>query len=761
MKKRFLNLFLALALAVLVLPMAADAAEECTHKSGKKYTVENIAAKPATCTEDGNEAYIACTSCGQALEQKGSKYIEVEKPVLDALGHNITNTNPTYLKETITEPTCQTPGRGKYGCSREGCKAWSKLDIPVVACEAQSVAKVEPTCTTPGKHAGTSCKWCGKVMSGQGTIKALGHTEEEIPAVEATCARKGSTSGVKCSVCDEVLTEPEEIAATGRHTYGEPVVVKAPTCTASGTSSKTCTVCGSTRIEYPAKIAHKLWPKEKVEPTCIATGREAGKQCEYCKQFIEGGAEIPKVDHTPSTQMKSYRAATCQREGRAVYDCTTEGCDAEIERIFPKLTCNIVPATDVAPTCITTGLQGGTKCTSCENDADRCAWCAAAGNLVPQTVVAALGHNRVLDTAHPDYVAASCKAGGMDIFDCTRCGYDNVHVETPALEHDMDISVLKEATCTIKGMAFHQCKREGCGYWKYVDIPKLGHNKVVVPAVEPSCTATGLTAGEKCDRCGETFKAQSIVDKLSHAWKDVEAKAATCQEDGYNAHRACANCGETDGMTVIPANNTGHNYVNNKCTICGEYDPAHEHQGTGTVTTDSTCTTKGVKSFSCSGCDYTWTEDIAKKAHSYGADDRCTVCQKLNSKHEHSYAQTDYREPTCDIGGQVTKQCSVCGDTTQTTINALGHSYSNGRCIRCGTAAACTHSTTNTTVTREATCKQAGQKVTSCTGCGKVMGTETIPATGNHNYVNDYCTGCGQVDPYKKTADNQDVYPLG
>ena len=48
----------------------------------------------------------------------------------------------------------------------------------------------------------------------------------------------------------------------------------------------------------------------------------------------------------------------------------------------------------------------------------------------------------------------------------------------------------------------------------------------------------------------------------------------------------------------------------------------------------------------------------------------------------------------------------------------------------------------NETVTKQATCSESGIKTATCS-CGKAK-TVTIPATYQHTYVNDICTGCGR-----------------
>ena len=55
---------------------------------------------------------------------------------------------------------------------------------------------------------------------------------------------------------------------------------------------------------------------------------------------------------------------------------------------------------------------------------------------------------------------------------------------------------------------------------------------------------------------------------------------------------------------------------------------AHVHDWTGAVTTEPSCTAKGVKTFTCSGCDESYTEDIPMIPHVDANDDGlCDTCQ--------------------------------------------------------------------------------------------------------------------------------------
>ena len=54
------------------------------------------------------------------------------------------------------------------------------------------------------------------------------------------------------------------------------------------------------------------------------------------------------------------------------------------------------------------------------------------------------------------------------------------------------------------------------------------------------------------------------------------------------------------------------------CTLVAQWDDEHSHSyDDGVVTTEPTCTQPGVKTFTCSGCNGTYTEEVAALGHSY------------------------------------------------------------------------------------------------------------------------------------------------
>ena len=114
------------------------------------------------------------------------------------------------------------------------------------------------------------------------------------------------------------------------------------------------------------------------------------------------------------------------------------------------------------------------------------------------------------------------------------------------------------------------------------------HIEKTIPAVEPTCTESGLTAGKFCLICGEVFKAQEFVKPYGHTVVIDKAVAPTYTETGLTEGKHCSVCNEVFvKQEVIPAIHTdvidnavgsicpetGLKYIvnsdNRSCTIIG------------------------------------------------------------------------------------------------------------------------------------------------------------------------------------------------
>ena len=103
------------------------------------------------------------------------------------------------------------------------------------------------------------------------------------------------------------------------------------------------------------------------------------------------------------------------------------------------------------------------------------------------------------------------------------------------------------------------------------------------------------------------------------------------------------------------------------------------------------------------------------------------------STHEHSYVSTVTKDATCTEAGIRTYTCTICGDQYTEEIPALGHAYGDW------------------ITTSQPTCTEAGTQSSTCSRCGDVQNRE-VPATG-HIFQNGVCTVCGAFDPSMEKGD--------
>lgn len=106
-----------------------------------------------------------------------------------------------------------------------------------------------------------------------------------------------------------------------------------------------------------------------------------------------------------------------------------------------------------------------------------------------------------------------------------------------------------EPTCAKEGRQDYFCAL--CGDTKSESIAKRPHTPVEVPALAPTCTEDGHTAGSACGVCGELLGETKVIPALGHKWDEgTVLKEATHAEEG-SIRYVCSVCQE-EKMEVIP-----------------------------------------------------------------------------------------------------------------------------------------------------------------------------------------------------------------
>ncbi len=698
----------------------------------------------------------------------------------------------------LKAPTCTVNGIGKRHTVTDGEESVSYYVLPAAHKPGEAVREneVASTCTEEGSYDSVVyCSVCSEELSRETVIvEAKGHTEPEsgVTTVEATCAADGSKS-YTCAVCKEDITEV--IPATGEHTWTDSEYIEA-TCTENGKAGgQVCSVCGVVNSENapedlgdvdPAK-GHTWELDDTAEEYRAATCVEDGVGTYKCSVCGEVKTEaIPATGEHTETVVEA-KEPTCGEAGN------TEGvkCDVCGEILFG---CEEIPATgehteEVVPgkaaTCKDTGLTEGKRCSVCGE------------------ILAAQEELPVDPDAHEYEITvlkeAGCSANGVGKYVCKHCGASK-YATIPADHRWNEGEVTTAATCTEAGVKTYTCTE--CGETKTEEIAALGHTyDGGVVTEEATCGEDGVKT-YTCSVCEEATEGHTRTEVIpatgEHTYEE-SVKDATCTEPAM-VGEICSVCGHAKDELTPVGEPAGHKYVEE-------------------VTREATCIEAGEKIYTCSGCNDSYTETIpatgkhteeyvaAKEStcveDGYTEGVKCSVCgaplygmEKIPATGEHTEEVVPGRAATCKEAGLTEGiKCSVCDEILaaqeEIPVDPDAHNYelhttlkeaactSTGIgkyvCSNCGdyyyAITEASHKWDEGVVTEAATCGKDGVMIYTCTveGCGATR-TETIPATGEHEYeeevvlatctenakVGFVCSVCGAVDPDRETVEVPD-----
>ena len=491
-----------------------------------------------------------------------------------------------------------------------------------------------------------------------------------------------------------------------------------------------------------------------------------------------------------STEWRTATEATCTAEGARNSVCKDCGTILKTENIDKLAHKEVIDAAK-APTCAATGLTEGKHCSVCgtvtvaQKPVDKTAHTYdgasdADCNVCGETRVVACTHAET--EAIPAKAATCTETGLTEGAKCKKCGEIIVAQETlPIVAHtydnkfDADCNVCghkrdaecghfeteiipgKAASCTASGLTEgKKCKKCGEITVAQATIPKAAHTEVKIPAVAATCTKTGLTEGKKCSVCGTVTVAQQETPKAAHNEVIIPAVAATCTKTGLTEGKKCSVCG-----TVTVAQQTtakiAHTYddkYDESCNKCGYVRDAEcGHFETETIPGKAaTCTETGlIDGERCKKCG------------------EILVAQTVINMKPHAEVIDAAVEATCTATGLTEgKHCSVC-DTVlvaQTVVDMKPHT----EVIDAAVEATCTQtgltqgkhcSVCNTvTVVQETipekghdyfedvidpTCTEKGYTLHECTVCHNFYEDNYIETVA-HSFVDKYCTYCGKEE---------------
>ena len=666
-----------------------------------------------TCTTTGLTAGVACSSCGVATTKQRT---------IAALGHTSTS--------TVVEPTCTTPGYTAYHCSVCG-EDYTGNTVPAlghkydgnVSCSDAAVCTVcgfdndgaaighdwaDATCTDP--------KMCKREGCGETEGEPLGHNMSVGDCIApSTCSRCGHVEGEKLT---HVLT----------HHYANGVMTY--TCEACGTSYKldssyvlngsgydgmtgvNNTLNGYTtspdKPQYPLITEEGYYQLLQLEDTGAAKQLQIWVPRDNTSQdnFHSGNGAVGFYSFKINAYMDTNLSMQFVDGSAAGSRWSSDWCIADKPFILNP------PATNDDGRTVVTALGWDNlvlfEVDVTDSETMFTGWFDVKMGIVLDAETDTITLYYYVDGQYLGYavrelttttngincvyISGNTQAAGSGImiddiaFGYTIAGSWVFDTHT----HTWTADSVVAPKCATDGYTIYKC---ACGASCRLDLVEApGHKKdIVVDAVAPTCTDTGLTEGVKCSVCGEMTKPQKVVAALGHTEVEIPETAPTCTLDGHSTGKMCTTCGEnTTEVTVIPK--LGHSYA---------------AEGT-----EATCTADGFKTYTCSACGDSYDVTTPALGHDYG-DAKCTdtaVCRVCNAASDgiigHDFAPATCLDPaTCKRG---------CGATTG---EALGHAMALATC------------------TDPSTCER----------CGHIDG-EKLPHTLEHKYekgkLTYYCSGC-------------------
>lgn len=228
-----------------------------------------------------------------------------------------------------------------------------------------------------------------------------------------------------------------------------------------------CVVTAGCFLTNPELCVHEYQGQITTEPTCTQTGIQT-RICSHCRHSYTVLVDVAEHSYDEGVVTKP---STCTHQGTKVLQCV--GCGDQKTEAIEK-----------------------------------------TGHIA----------------AGPVYVKApNCTEEGEEY---TICGHCSSRFVTQILQtnndHDLQETVLKEATCAHPGEGAYICSR--CGYLESCSYEQLAHNYVKQSGVEATCMTTGFDI-MVCTGCGTSY--QVTTGQIAHNWAYYNSEYQICTYCGW------------------------------------------------------------------------------------------------------------------------------------------------------------------------------------------------------------------------------------
>ena len=674
--------------------------------------------------------------------------------------------------------------------------------------EALGHTWAEATCTAP-----KTCSVCGATEG-----EARGHEFNDATCTEAkTCkvcqATEGAANGHTwvdatcttakiCSVCDLVegsalghdmqaatCTAPSTCSRCGRtegqpieHNWNDGVVTKEPTEEADGEKLLTCQSCGATKTQLiPAKGHEHKYTQQVIAPTCTENGytlNTCGCGDSYQNNQVDAlGHDWAAADCTTAKTCKRCGDTSGQVAGHTwvAATCTT------------RKTCSVCGKTEgglvnhdwKAATCTTP--KTCKDCGATEGELAAHTWTAATCtapktcSVCKATEGAALGHTWNAATCTEPETCKICGAtegdtlphtyqavqgGGMITYTCTVCGHsyqENANA--------IAITVPGAMTGTFNGTQEYTWTADKAGYLVIDESAATRVRAQITDILINGETAKKEVLGYSVsvgDVVSITVKTNSEVEiniPVSLVEYNGEAPmsfdAQFSGSKGFNELWTAPSAGQyTFIISNVKLDNNGlmdnvtfriiDNGGGEEGNMYNHYDEAFGIDADGNHYITLEVEEGEILRLLVLSDDFKTSGTLT-----------ITVQQGAPSVHEHTFVETERKEPTCTKNGYVRSKCTVCGEEDLKKLPYPGHTeevipgkaptctetgLSDGsKCSVCGETVQAQTELPVVAHTEEVipgkapTCTESGLTDGSkCTVCGETVQAQTeLPATGH------------------------------